>query len=496
MSKSNRYPDTDCLNAILCEASRRHLLTFSRAMRPDLSVGAFHRAYYEVLNAFAHGRIRKLFVTIPPQHGKSEGSTRLLPAYLLGLNPDLRIAIGSYNDTFARKFNRAVQRIIDSSDYRALFPNTALSGKVMRHAVNYTRTNSEFEIVGHMGFLKAVGRNGALTGERIDIAILDDLYKNAAEGNSPLIRENAWEWYVSTVRTRFHNNSRELMVFTRWHEDDLIGRLLNVEPYIEITSLEDIDPSFEGWHYLNFEAIKAGAPTPIDPRARGEALWPQMHDLASLEAVRKADRLTFECMYQGHPDTKEGLLYGEFSTYDALPPMSDIVALNNYTDTADEGDDMLCSVCYAVDKSGTVYVTDMVFTSEPMEVTEGMVADLLQRTGTRQALIESNNGGKGFARSVIRILAERGDRTTRIGWFHQSLNKESRILTNAPTVTNLIKMPKNWLKRWPEFYYNVTGYRRLYKSNKTHDAADVLTGIAEREVARVDKPRSRGVTTR
>jgi len=62
-------------------------------MRPDLHVGAFHRAYYEVLNAFAHGRIRKLFVTIPPQHGKSEGSTRLLPAYLFGINPDLRIAV-------------------------------------------------------------------------------------------------------------------------------------------------------------------------------------------------------------------------------------------------------------------------------------------------------------------------------------------------------------------------------------------------------------------
>ncbi len=465
------------------EGVRRSFPLYASLMKGPEFLTPFHMRYYHVLNAFAHGRIKKLFVTIPPQHGKSEGSTRLLPSYLFGINPDLRIAIGSYNDTFARKFNRAIQRIIDSDNYRALFPDTYLNGKNNeRDSSHWMRNNTEFEIVNHLGFLKAVGRNGALTGERIDIAILDDIYKNAAEGNSPLIRENAWEWYTSTVRTRFHNNSRELMVFTRWHEDDLIGKLLAVEPSVEMRSLDDIDPSFDGWHYLNFEAIKDSAPTDIDPRTIGEALWPEMHDLASLMAARNADRLTFECMYQGHPNTKEGLLYGDFDTYDQLPPDDDLIARNNYTDTADTGEDMLCSICYVVDKSKNIYVTDLVFTDEPMETTETLVADLLQRSNTRRANIESNNGGRGFARAVIRILTERSHKTTRVSWFHQSDNKESRILTNAPTVKNSIRMPANWRKQWPEFYYNVTTYRRLYKANKTHDAADVLTGIVEMEI--------------
>lgn len=81
----------------------------------------FHLSFYWVLDAFAHGRIKRLIVTMPPQHGKSEGTTRLLPAYMLGLDPDLRIAIASYSDTFARKFNRAIQRIIDSPEYYVLF---------------------------------------------------------------------------------------------------------------------------------------------------------------------------------------------------------------------------------------------------------------------------------------------------------------------------------------------------------------------------------------
>lgn len=467
----------------LREGVRRSFPLFASLIKGPEFLTPFHMTYYHVLNAFAHGMIKKLFVTIPPQHGKSEGSTRLLPSYLFGINPDLRIAIGSYNDTFARKFNRAIQRIIDSDNYRALFPDTYLNGKNNeRDSSNWMRNNTEFEIVNHLGFLKAVGRNGALTGERIDIAILDDIYKNAAEGNSPLIRENAWEWYTSTVRTRFHNNSRELMVFTRWHEEDLIGKLLAVEPFIEMRSLNDIDPNFNGWHYLNFEAIKESDPTDIDPRVIGEALWPEMHDLASLEAARKADRMTFECMYQGHPNTKEGLLYGELDTYEQLPADDDIIARNNYTDTADEGEDKLCSICYMVDRRKNIYITDILFTDEPMEFTESAVADLLQRNMTRRANIESNNGGRGFARAVTRILQELKHKTTRISWFHQSANKESRILTNAPTVKNSIRLPNDWRIRWPEFYINVSTYRRLYKANRWHDAADVLTGIVEVEI--------------
>lgn len=109
------------------------------------------------------------------QHGKSVGASTLLPAYLLGRNPDLRIAIASYSASLASKFNRRVQRIIDSPEYAAFFPETTI--KRGARPPEYLRTADEVEIIGHRGGLLSVGREGALTGNRVDCFILDDLYR-------------------------------------------------------------------------------------------------------------------------------------------------------------------------------------------------------------------------------------------------------------------------------------------------------------------------------
>ena len=113
-----------------------------------------------------------------------------------------------------------------------------------------------------------------------------------------------------------------------------------------------------------------------------------------------------------------------------------------------------------------------------MELTEPMVADLLLRSDTRQAAIESNNGGRGFARAVQARAPG-----VRIEWFHQSGNKEARILSNSATVLHLLRFPRGWSQLWPEMYAHLTTYRRQFRANRWHDAADVLTGIVERETA-------------
>lgn len=176
---------------------------------------------------------------MPPQHGKSVGATTLLPAYVLGLDPDQRVAIASYSGALASKFNRRVQRIIESREYAAFFPATTI--KQGSKPPSYIRTADEVEIIGCRGGLLSVGREGSLTGNRVDCFILDDLYKDALEANSPLIRANCWEWYTSVVRTRMHNASRELIVFTRWHEEDLIGTLTAREPVAELKEWAQLD---------------------------------------------------------------------------------------------------------------------------------------------------------------------------------------------------------------------------------------------------------------
>ena len=459
---------------------------FALGVYPFLELQPFHRAYYRVLEAFAAGRVRRLIVTMPPQHGKSVGATTLLPAYVLGLDPDQRVAIASYSGALASKFNRRVQRIIESREYAAFFPATTI--KQGSKPPSYIRTADEVEIIGCRGGLLSVGREGSLTGNRVDCFILDDLYKDALEANSPLIRANCWEWYTSVVRTRMHNASRELIVFTRWHEEDLTGTLTAREPVAELREWAQLDglPA-DTWLHLNFEALKSSPPTGIDPRMPGEALWEQQQGAALLEAKRRLDPLQFESMYQGHPSSREGLLYGlNFAEYDDLP--HEIVRRGNYTDTADTGDDYLCSLSYAVDADGAIYITDAVYTREPMEVSEPLVAEMLLRSDTRQAAVESNNGGRGFARAVQSLSPG-----VRIEWFHQGGNKEARILSNSATALHLLRWPRGWNFRWPELYAHLTTYRRRFRANRWHDAADVVTGIVEREAADRSRSRVRGV---
>lgn len=399
-----------------------------------------------------------MIISVPPQHGKSYGASHLLPAYLLGLNPDLRICIGSYSFSLARRLGLGVQRVIDSDPYRRLFPDTQLKrpGTTAKTAL---RTADEFDIVGHDGGLRLVGREGALTGSRVDVMILDDLYKDAAEANSPTIRDSVWEWYCSVVRTRLHNNSQEIIVFTRWHEDDLIGRLLKIEPH--------------KWHVFNFPALKVGEPTELDPRLSGQALWPERHSVELLTERRELDPTIFEALYQGNPTPREGLLYGTFATYIVID--EPVVRCAAYIDTADTGSDYLCAICYNVGASGKIFLTDVVYTTSPMEVTERLVADMLIRADTQTAYVESNNGGRGFARSIARSVR------CRIVTFHQSSSKEARILSNATSVMRTVVMPHGWIDRWREFSLAILGFRRTVTANAHDDAPDALTGIIEKE---------------
>lgn len=484
---------------ILIKAAQTKLINFSRFIMPEMEVEPFHAFYYMVLDMFAHGLIKKLIVTMPPQHGKSEGSSRKLPAFMHGLNPDLKISIGSYESTTAQDFNKDVQKIIESEAYAEIFPNTFLNGSGKTTFNNVYKKNTHvYELIGHKGSLRAVGRGGALTSKSIDISILDDVYKDYEEANSPVIRKKAWKWYTTVVRKRLHNQSQELIVFTRWHPDDIIGRLEKLETIIDITKLSDLNNIPAGaWIRINFQAVKVGQKTEIDQREEGTALWENRHSIFKLMAERKLDPVQFELLNQGNTDSTESKLYDTFKEYVDVHDWGMVVNRSNYTDVADEGDDYLCSICYdrviSTEKMFNektkrfeplvfLLVKDLIYTKESIDETMVTVPAMLNTNGTKVAHVESNNGGRGFATTI-----QKKTHCT-ISSFFQGGNKESRVTTNAGIVVQHIVMPKGWKDKFPLFYEHVTNFLRDFTSNDHDDCADCLTGIIEKEILIPNKP--------
>jgi len=278
------------------ELSRKSFEHFVLMTKPDYSVNWHHRLLMQKLQEFANGKIKKLMVFMPPQHGKSELTSRRLPAYILGINPNAKIAGCSYAADLSRSFNRDVQRIIDDEVYQGIFPETSLNSSNVKSSAkgSYLRNADIFEVVGNNGFYKSVGVGGSLTGTPVDIGLIDDPVKDVVEANSATYRARVWDWFTGVFLTRLHNDSQILITQTRWHEDDLSGRILKSKQAHE-------------WEILTLPGILETADKhENDPRMIGQALWEDRHSLKKLLQFKDASPRLFQAMYQQDPRPFEG----------------------------------------------------------------------------------------------------------------------------------------------------------------------------------------------
>ena len=267
----------------------------------DYSTPSYDRRWYHTLIAERCQRLLegtlgtdRLMLFVPPQHGKSEIVSRKFPAWALGVNPLLKIVGSSYSADLAEQFSRSIQRTIDSSEYGEVFPNTYLNNQRVSTDKNrgWVRKVDMFETVGFGGFYKAVGVGGSLTGTPADLGIIDDPVKDALEAGSQTYRDRIWSWYTDVFLTRLHNRSKQILIMTRWHEDDLAGRLLEKEP--------------EKWTVISIPAVREDMSLKEDPRQVGEALWEEMHSLESLLEVERRSPRTFAALYQQRPTIAGG----------------------------------------------------------------------------------------------------------------------------------------------------------------------------------------------
>lgn len=283
--------------------ARTNLLDFTRFTMPEFRVSWHHKLVASKLDQFVKGDIKRLIISMPPRHTKSEFVSRRLPAYIFGLNPDAKIISCSYSADLASAMNRDVQRIIDSPEYKELFPDTRLSSANVRTTAHesYLRNSDIFEIVGHKGIYKCAGVGGSITGYGFDYGIIDDPTKNREEAESETYRKKVKEWYMSTFRTRKQKGAAILITMTRWHEDDLVGWLLD---------LAEKNSKADQWEVLSLPALSEETLSPYDLRTGpGQALWPDEFPEVDLLSTKES-LTTYEwlSLYQQRPSAAAGNL--------------------------------------------------------------------------------------------------------------------------------------------------------------------------------------------
>lgn len=285
------------LEAQVALKATQKILPFTLWTMPDYETNWHHENISKHLDDFASGRIKRLMIFMPPRHGKSELVSRRLPAFLFGQNPNLKIVAASYSDGLAGAMNRDVQRIMDSPEYAFLFPKSRL-GQTTRNVTDPVRNSSVFEIPGARGIYKSVGIGSGLTGHGADVLIIDDPVKDQQEADSITYRERAWNWYTSTAYTRLEKDGRVLLTMTRWHEDDLAGRLLQQQK---------VDPNADKWVVVNYPAIREDLLEGSDPREIGQPLWPEKYSLQKLEMMKHSvGSRVWNALYQQRPAPEGG----------------------------------------------------------------------------------------------------------------------------------------------------------------------------------------------
>ncbi len=285
--------------AVIQKAVRNKLVNHCEAVESKYEAGWFHEYLCEILqNAYEKvkaGQQVRLIIEVPPRHGKSETSTILFPSWVFGQQPDWPVIVSSYSGELAQDFGQATRDLMEGENYKALY-NTRLKEDSKAKGRWMTDEN---------GCYTAVGVGGAITGRGFKIGIVDDPHKNRQEADSEVMRENVWKWYKSTFYTRQEGITAIIVIMTRWHIDDLVGRLLEEQRQNEEAGLENIDK----WEVVRFPAI---ADADEQFRKKGEPLWPEKFPIEVLENIKNNQTvLEWQALYQQNPLASELLEFKE-----------------------------------------------------------------------------------------------------------------------------------------------------------------------------------------
>lgn len=290
MSNIKELSEQQQKDSVIRKAARENLVAFACAVDPNYDPQWFHEliaqkleeVYYRVLK----GESPRVMIFMPPRHGKSDEATQKYPAWVLGKSPEFPIIVSSYSQDLATTFGQGTRDLMESNNYQAIFDTRLRSD---------TSAKANWMTDKKGGYL-AVGVGGSITGKGFKIGIVDDPFKNREEADSPVSRESVWKWWLSTFSTREEGNGAKIVILTRWHEDDLAGRLITQQKEAE----KNQEEFFDKWEILEFKAISVKEEPPY--RKQDEPLWPGKFSLDKLKSIRASiGSYEWSALYQQEP---------------------------------------------------------------------------------------------------------------------------------------------------------------------------------------------------
>lgn len=413
---------------------------------------SYLREVCEAIQGFENDDNELLIINMPPRFGKSRTAVNAVQ-WLIGRNPTYKIMTCSYNEKLSRKFSKQTRNAIQEqkrngiTSFSDVFPNVKV--KYGSASVDMWGLDGNEE----ENYL-ATSPNATITGIGADFIVIDDIVKNSYEAYNQTILDKHWDWFTDTLYSRLEGKRKLLVFMTRWATKDLAGRLIEL-----------YQSQGRKLRVITKKACDNGV------MLNDAILNKQQYELLTQTMGEDIVRAN----YDQEPLDVKGVLYTNFLTYEAAPQFTGIYA---HCDTADEGDNYLCNIIWGKTKNNKAFILDVYYTQDSMDITEKETAKRLTEFRVSLFRPESNNGGRGFARAVEREYKALGNQITATKWYHQTLNKEARILSNATAVMQTIYFPQDWKRLFPKFYKDVTEYQRAGK-NKFDDGVDVLTAIAE-----------------
>jgi len=285
------------------ELARRHFKHFNSYVDEGYMSSWHTELMCDALQRFENKEIRWLIMELPPRHGKSLHLSQRFPAWVVGRKPDTDVIIGSYSGDLSSDHGRETRNLIKTQEYQNVFDTRLAPDSSAKGKWNTQKKDERGQWVNAKGAYNAAGVGGSITGKGADFFIIDDAFKDRKEADSQVIRESVWSWFRSVARTRLTPTGGMCVTMTRWHEDDLIGRIVDgadtKEPWVDYFDYLKNGLGDAKWVRLQLKAI---ANEDDLYRKQGEALWPDRYDLTELNDIKKTlGPYEFSALYQANP---------------------------------------------------------------------------------------------------------------------------------------------------------------------------------------------------